>query len=82
MGGAEIVSYDPLTRRAFVVNAAQTTADGLVANEGEPNANSLVDPDRSERLIDLRRGVSRGLAPPSRHDAEHSRSQATNLARK
>jgi hypothetical protein len=29
VGGAEIVSYDPITRRAFVVNAAETTIDVL-----------------------------------------------------
>jgi hypothetical protein len=37
VGGAEIVSYDPLTRRAFVVNAAETTVDVLdIRNPANP----------------------------------------------
>jgi hypothetical protein len=37
VGGAEIPTYDPITRRAFVVNAGSATVDVLdLRNPGEP----------------------------------------------
>lgn len=44
MGAAEIVAYDALTRRAFVVNAADTTVDVLdVSHPGTPQKISTID---------------------------------------
>ena len=42
-GGAEIPAYDPLTRRAFVVNAGSATVDVL----------DLRDPHRPEKVASL-----------------------------
>jgi DNA-binding beta-propeller fold protein YncE len=43
-GAAEIVAYDPLTRRVFVVNAAATSVDVLdIANPALPTLVSTID---------------------------------------
>jgi hypothetical protein len=43
-GAAEIVSYDPLTRRAFVVNAADTTVDVLdIRDPAKPTKVATLD---------------------------------------
>src|SRR5690348_1166810 len=44
VGAAEIVTYDALTRRVFVVNAADTTVDVLdVSNPASPQKIGAID---------------------------------------
>ena len=61
VGAAEIVTYDALTRRAFVVNAADTTVDVLdVSDPSDPHKVASIDASAlggSANSIDARLGV-------------------------
>lgn len=60
-GAAEIVAYDPLTRRVFVVNAADTTVDVLdISNPKHPNKVATIDASAlggSANSVDVHAGI-------------------------